>query len=251
MPKVNTPSPKPHYVRDYQNMVTSLTSQMPEDMAMAVAVGGEFRSFGKALMDLVIQCGLREGMTLVDVGCGSGRLAHALRDMPITYHGIDVVPELVEYAKRICTRDDWTFDISTDLTIPLPDDSADMVVFVSVFTHLRHEESFVYLMEAKRALKHGGTILFTFLDFAQPHHWHIFQRFVDRTKAGIPHLHVEQFVDKTAIKAWAQMLDLKIKQIFDGSERYIHLSEEITLDNGSKLSGAMTIGQSTCVMQKV
>lgn len=244
------PRLSPHYVHDYNKVVGDLIRSLPESTAMARAVGGEFHSFGVALKSLVIQCGLKDGMTLVDVGCGSGRLAVALRQMNIAYLGTDVVPELLAYAKRMCDRPDWRFELNHNLSIPMPDASAGMVVFTSVLTHLRHEESFIYLTEAKRVLKPTGVIVFTFLDFSQPHHWIIFQQYVERMKAGRS-LHVDQFIDKPAIEAWAKMLDLRIKQIFDGSENYIRLSEEVTLDNGTKLSGNMTIGQSTCVLEKL
>jgi 2-polyprenyl-3-methyl-5-hydroxy-6-metoxy-1,4-benzoquinol methylase len=52
----------------------------------------------------MVQCGLRDSMSFVDVGCGSGRLAYALRDMKISYLGTDVVPELVAYAVRLCDQ---------------------------------------------------------------------------------------------------------------------------------------------------
>lgn len=243
--------PLPHYVRDYRRHVQNLLQTAPEDAAMALAVGGEFQSFGIALKDFVVQCGLKESMTLIDVGCGSGRLAYALRNMKIDYTGTDVVPELVEYAKKLCRRPDWRFEISTDLTIPAADNSADMVVFVSVFTHLRHEEAFLYLMEAKRVLKPKGIIVFTFFDFGEEHHWIIFQSFANRIKSGIMPPHVDQFIDKSAISIWAQKIGLDILNIFDGHYNYIRLSQEVTRDDGSKLSGDMTIGQSACVLQKL
>lgn len=240
----------PHYVRDYRRHVKSLLATKGESSAMELAVGGEFHSFGIALKDFVVQCGLKDSMTLIDVGCGSGRMAYALRRMNINYAGFDVVPELIDYAEKICERPDWKFRIVKDLKIPLDDASTDMVVFVSVFTHLRHEETYIYLAEAKRILKPNGTIVFTFLDFSQPHHWIIFQSYVDAVQSGHIPMPVDQFIDESTIATWAEHLELEVVKIFDGSQRYIRLSEEITLDNGSKFSGDFGIGQSACLLRK-
>lgn len=217
---------------------------------MALAVGGEFQAFGVALRDLLVQCGLRGGMTLADVGCGSGRLAHTLRDMDIRYLGTDVVDELLDYARKICHRPDWRFERTTGLAIPLPDSSADMVTFISVLTHLRHEESFIYLMEARRALKPGGTIVLTFLDFAERAHWTIFERYVETIRAGQRPMHVDQFMDRRMLEVWSEQLGLQLLHMFSGSEEYIALSQEIVRDDGRRVSGRMSLGQSVCVLQK-
>jgi len=243
-------APLPHYVQDYQNHVSRLLESRSEPEAMSLAIGGEFASFGLALKDFIIQCGLKETMTLIDVGCGSGRLAYALRAMNIGYLGTDVVPKLVDYARKICERSDWRFETVTTLQIPATDTSADLVSFMSVFTHLRHEESFVYLMEAKRILRPGGLIVFTFLDFGQAHQWVIFQYNVDQARSGATRAHLDQFIDKGAIKVWADHLGLEVVNIFDGSENYIRLSQEIVCDDGSRMSGNMTIGQSACILRK-
>lgn len=242
---------QPHYARDYRRRIRLLLATKSKAEAMHLAVGGEFHAFGAALKDLLAQAGLSDGMTVADVGCGSGRLAFALRHMNIGYVGSDVVPELVRYARQICARPDWRFETVDELRIPAADRSTDMVVFMSVFTHLRHEEAFIYLMEAARVLKPSGRVVFTFFDFSQPNHWVVFERYVETIRAGGPAMHVEQFVDKGTISVWAQKLGFKIVRLYDGAQNYIDLSSEIVRDDGSKMSGPMTIGQSACVLEKL
>lgn len=242
--------PKAHYVRNYRAHVRALLAAKPEAEAMALAVGGEFDAFGRALRDLLVQCGLRDGMMLVDVGCGSGRLAYALRDMNIGYMGTDVVDELVAYAGRICGRPDWRFLRTDGLTVPLSDEAADMVAFISVFTHLRHEEAFIYLLEAGRVLKPGGLVLFTFLDFTEPAHWAIFERYMETVRAGQRPMHVDQFMDQPMLEVWARQLGLEVHGMFRGSEDYIALSREIVRDDGTRVAGRMSLGQSVCVLRK-
>jgi ubiquinone/menaquinone biosynthesis C-methylase UbiE len=106
---------------------------------------------------LLRSLGLRSGHLVIDVGCGSGRLARQLAsDASIRYVGTDVVPRLLEAAKTAAGRNDWEFRLVEGIRIPCPDNVADFVTFFSVLTHITHEESFQYLQEAARCLKPGG-----------------------------------------------------------------------------------------------
>jgi predicted TPR repeat methyltransferase len=89
-----------HFVEDYERLVQSLIDTYPLDEAMARAVGGAYEAVGQIERDVLRFAGLRDGMSLVDLGCGSGRLAHALgRSMRICYLGIDIVQALLDYAR--------------------------------------------------------------------------------------------------------------------------------------------------------
>ena len=54
------------------------------------------------------------------------------------------------------------------LYIPAPDACADMVCAFSVFTHLLHTETYLYLEDIRRVLRPGGRLVFSFLEFANP-----------------------------------------------------------------------------------
>ena len=59
-----------------------------------LAIGGQFEACGIIEREILIQYGLRPDDYVVDVGCGSGRLAKPLADyLRGPYLGIDVVPE--------------------------------------------------------------------------------------------------------------------------------------------------------------
>jgi ubiquinone/menaquinone biosynthesis C-methylase UbiE len=155
----------PHYVRDYRQLVNDLVRAHDLDTAMSLAVGGDYDAVGASELALLKDCGLQDNSHVIDVGCGSGRLASALRHMPtISYLGTDVVPELLAYAEARCNRPDWCFASVEGLVIPAADQTADFVTFFSVFTHLTARESAQYLAEAKRVLKPGGTIIASFID---------------------------------------------------------------------------------------
>jgi SAM-dependent methyltransferase len=146
--------------------------------------------------------------------------------------GIDLVPDLVEYALKVTMRPDWRFEVIDHIEIPEADGQADMVCFFSVLTHLLHEQSYWYLEEAKRVLKPGGRIVFSFLEFIESSHWQVFMNTVnDERGGGIHPLNV--FLDRQAIGTWARHLGLKVEHL-RGALDSIPLEEPL--------------GQSICVL---
>src|SRR4051812_14631544 len=135
-----------------------------KDKALRFAIGGEFEAFGFVETELLRHLGLSKHDYVIDVGCGAGRLASPLSGfLEGRYLGTDIVPELVSYARKLVDRPDWRFQLVKGIDIPENDAQADVVCFFSVFTHLSHEDSYRYLCEAKRVLKPGGKIVFSFL----------------------------------------------------------------------------------------
>lgn len=217
------------------------------DEAVRRAVGGEFDTIGPLLRETLIYNGLKKDHYVIDVGCGSGRLAKPLAEyLEGKYLGIDVVPDLLNYARRIARRPDWRFELATGLTIPEKDQQANMVCFFSVFTHLLHEESFVYLREAKRVLKPGGKVVLSFLDFKIDTHWDIFQNDVKDIGNGAKPLNV--FMSADMLRTWASHLDLEVEVIKDGNTPYIPLSAPVTFEDGTTAKDWASLWQSICVL---
>ncbi|MBD9436739.1 class I SAM-dependent methyltransferase [Pseudoxanthomonas sp. PXM03] len=237
----------PHFLSSYLKHSKDLLDTHDESHAMSLAVGGDYEAVGTLEYLLLRHLGLQPDHKLVDVGCGSGRLAFQLREFLLgEYVGIDVVPDLFRYAERKCNRQDWHFYAAPGTTIPEPDCSADFVTFFSVFTHLQFEESYRYLQEAKRVLKPGGKIVFSFLEFRMPSHWNIFE-----ASLGDPRTDkvLNQFIDRDAINAWAAHIPLRIDQILDGDSAYIPLAEPVVWDDGRTMERMGSLGQSVCCME--
>ena len=238
---------KTDFVKTHRRQFRIYRNVYSFDEAARQAVGGEFDAIGLLYRELLVHHGLRKDHYLIDVGCGSGRVAKPLAEyLTGKYLGIDVVPELLEYARSIVARPDWRFEIASGLTIPEKDQQADMVCFFSVFTHLLHEESFVYLREAKRVLKPGGKIVLSFLDFRVAGHWSIFESNLEDVGIGAKPMNVFMAVDM--VRSWASHLDLEVEAIKDGDDPYLPLSKPITLESGAVLKDCASVGQSISVL---
>ena len=205
-----------HFVEDYERLVADLVARYPIDEAMSRAVGGDFESVGLIERAVVVHAGLRDGQRLIDLGCGSGRLAWALgRSMRIDYLGIDIVQALLDYAAGK-SPPGYRFVLNRTLRIPAPDQSADMISAFSVFTHLLHAETYLYLEDILRVLRPGGRLVFSFLEFADRRHWAVFSGTVDTQRhTAVPHLN--QFIERNAIDLWAHKLGF-VREAFIGGD---------------------------------
>jgi SAM-dependent methyltransferase len=234
--------------KSYLDHVGDLESRLSADEAMRQAIGGDFVAVGKLEYHLLRSLGLAGGHLVVDVGCGSGRLACQLAPFPdIRYVGCDVVSRLVGYARDLCGRTDWEFTTTDGRVIPALDGTADFVAFFSVFTHLLHEDTFRYFREAARVLRPGGCMVFSFIEFRVPANWAIFISSIDNAKPG---QHLNQFVDRDGIHAWAQHSGFEVESIRGGDTHHIPIPEEIVFENGNRQGTLGTFGQSVAVLRK-
>jgi SAM-dependent methyltransferase len=233
---------------EYNRLVERLLGSMSHDEVMALGIGGNYIPFGILQRNILMQNGLEPYGYLVDIGCGSGRTAFALRSFSgLKYLGTDVVRSFLSHAERVCERRDWKFVQATGLTIPEQSDVVDMVCAFSLFTHLLHEETFVYLADVFRVLRPGGYLIFSFLDFAVHAHWAVFETNIQNIgKPG----HLNQFIDAGAIRVWANHLGFEVTALRGGDEDYVELDEPLTLDDGRILTGRASLGQSLAILRK-
>ncbi|HEY8504805.1 MAG TPA: class I SAM-dependent methyltransferase [Gemmataceae bacterium] len=137
----------------------------------------DFRATGATILgELVALAGLRPGESVLEVGCGCGRIA-----VPLTgylgargrYEGFDICEPLVRWCRRHVTPRFPNFafrhaDIynghynprsrtrACEYRFPYPDGEFDLVFLTSVFTHLLPADLEHYLAEIARVLRPGG-----------------------------------------------------------------------------------------------
>lgn len=205
-----------HFIEDYEKHIKSLKKSYPIDEAMSLAVGGDYERIGQILVDILSYAGLRDGMSVIDFGCGSGRAAKAISSRyQIELTGFDVVQDLLDYAALVCPKN-YRFFLNRSLKIPAETNSTDMVFAFSVFTHLLHEETYLYLEEISRILKTDGTLVFSFLEFKMPTHWAVFDNTVKLQKeSNKPHLNM--FIERNQIQAFADHMNFDIQEFVDGT----------------------------------
>ncbi|MHB8858183.1 MAG: class I SAM-dependent methyltransferase [Thermoleophilia bacterium] len=131
-------------------------------------------------------CPIEPGADVLEIGCGVGRDAIQLTEFLSeagSYTGIDIIPPSIEWCQNNITPKfpNFTFhylDIqsqihnsggslkTTDIRLPVDDDSIDRVILHSVFTHMFEEDIVHYLHEFCRVLRDGGMVMasFFFLD---------------------------------------------------------------------------------------
>lgn len=204
-----------HFVDDYEAHVRFLMATLPLDDAMSEAVGGNYVETGAIQRSVLIHAGLSDGMTLVDYGCGSGRLASALsQQLKVDYLGIDVIEALLAYA-RSKSAANYVFVKHRGLTLPADDASADMVCAFSVFTHLMQSETYLYLQDMHRVLKPGGRLVFSFLEFDMASHWTVFDATLVQLRANSAS-HLNLFLDRGTLQHWARRLGYRVVEFVDG-----------------------------------
>lgn len=155
----------------------------PRRLSRLTGARGEFGEVGEELARLVIEHGeLARDDRVLDVGCGSGRLA-----IPLTRHlaqggsydGIDVMAAAIRWCRRnISPRfDHFQFHhidlhntaysprgkaAARDFVFPFADASFDVAVLTSVFTHMTGPEVDHYIEELARVMRPGGRLLATY-----------------------------------------------------------------------------------------
>jgi ubiquinone/menaquinone biosynthesis C-methylase UbiE len=224
------------YAAQYQQFVRDLVADRPQDEAMTLAAGGwDFYRFGVVMRELLIRAGLQKHHYLIDVGCGPARLAYALRGyLEGAYLGTDVVPDVLAHAAAICAKPVWRFELVDGIAIPEQDERADMVCFFSVLTHVFHQDAFRYLLEARRVLKPGGVVVFSFLEFSLGCAYEVFDAMVAESAERRPGIH-SQFMSRDMIESWIPRLGFQNCGIEHGDKPLV-------------TEGAL--GQSICVLRK-
>ena len=143
------------YARAYDLMLTAMTF-------------GLEKSFRKTFLDLV---SLKTGESVLDVGCGTGTLAIAAKnlvDETGSVSGIDAAPEMVERARKKAERDGAKIDFQTAVAekLPYPDGHFDVVLNTLIMHHLPADIRGSALEEMRRVLKPSGRMLS--VDFQLP-----------------------------------------------------------------------------------
>lgn len=184
----------------------------------------EFESQGDGHVAVLRHHGLADGMAIYDLGCGCGRTAQALQRLGWkgSYTGADVVPELLQELSSQCP--DYETKLNFSPAIVAPEGSLDILFHWSVFTHLYPGESYLYMVEAFRALKPGGKMIFSFLELEEEAHDRVWEDNLNHIRKGNRAEHLDSFLHRDWICRFARNAGFVALNFTDGSDDLHHPS---------------------------
>jgi SAM-dependent methyltransferase len=224
-----------------RDIFDAMQSEQINGVALSDVIGGgdpaEIAREITAVLERYID--LASKQCVLDVGCGCGRIAAALtQHLSATsdYVGVDILPVLVEFARRFITarfpnfrfllldEGNHTYDAwrpkgsivdLTRLSDAKPEGSVDLAISVSLFTHLDYDAAREILDAITLMLGPGGQAFITFFVVDDPAREGIVRgstsfRFAHRTPSG--ELFAEKIEDPTyAVGYNTEKLDLLIR----------------------------------------
>lgn len=104
--------------------------------------------------------------TVLDVGCGTGRLVKFLNENGFEAYGCDKADQAVEQARRLNKKRAVIKASATSL--PFENHSFDLVISISLIEHLNLNEAEKFLIEADRILKPNGFVFLITPNFSSP-----------------------------------------------------------------------------------
>lgn len=128
--------------------------------AEEVARGRAFQELRDAILR---EADPESGQQVVDIGAGTGLLSLPLADRVERVWAIDISPAMCEYlaAKAASAElENLRTAVASAVSLPLVDDSADLVVSNYCFHHLSDEDKVGALEEVRRVLAPGGRLVF-------------------------------------------------------------------------------------------
>ncbi|ACL61609.1 class I SAM-dependent methyltransferase [Methylobacterium nodulans] len=153
------------------------TGVMPPRLHNCSGAVIDFEGSGKAAIKALEEvAGLTPSSKVLDIGCGYGRLAAAMAgylDAHGSYDGLDIIPDAIRWCEANIknSHSNLHFQLADvynkeynpkgrlradQYQLPYEDNSFDVIVLVSVFTHMVPSEFNRYVSEIARVLKPTG-----------------------------------------------------------------------------------------------
>jgi SAM-dependent methyltransferase len=112
----------------------------------------------KSAAEALLQAVALKGRRVIEIGCGDGQMVRFMTAQGASVIGIDPGPRQLEKARAAAAAGGERYIAGVGERLPLPDASADLVVFVNSLHHVPVAEQASALQEAARVLVDGGAL---------------------------------------------------------------------------------------------
>lgn len=124
------------------------------------------------------------GDKILDLGCGNGRLIELLGDLNIDYTGVDSSENLIDLAKKIYPKKN--FSVADALNLTFTNNSFDKVFSIAVLHHIPSKQlRLKFFSECKRVLKPGGLLILSVWNLKQKRFRNYSRKFFLRKICGL------------------------------------------------------------------
>lgn len=234
-------------VRGLNNFYERIYEQRASMLPPEESIGhGDFDLIGRVELGLLLLEGVKVSDTVIDLGCGTGRLAvHLIPYLRSgSYLGIDISKTMLRQAARRTAgiangcAVEWRHQRAA--RFEQPEASADVICAFSVFTHMEAEDTYRYFREALRVVRPGGKLIFSCLPLSLESARKIFieQAALDLTErwAGVRSV----VTTEESMETLASMTGWKVVRWYRGDQPQVPVG----------LASPQALGQSTCVLQR-
>jgi ubiquinone/menaquinone biosynthesis C-methylase UbiE len=138
---------------------------------------GEFQRAALYTVEILEKSvGVKPTDTILEIGCGVGRVGKALSPLCHKWIGTDISGQMISYAgERLAGLDNIELvELGATGLREIPSESVDVVYCTVVFMHLLEWDRYKYVEESFRVLKPGGRCFFDNVDIISDHGWEIF-----------------------------------------------------------------------------
>ena len=121
--------------------------------------------------------GILTNDTILEIGCGVGRVGQVLSPLCKLWIGCDVSSNMLNHARKRLDQFNniKLIELSGYDLKPVPDASVDLVYCTVVFMHLDEWDRYNYVLEGHRVLRPGGRIFIDNFSLCSDEGWKVFE----------------------------------------------------------------------------
>ncbi len=119
--------------------------------------------------------------TVLELGCGAGRIGRELLDHCGSWIGVDISPNMIQVAgQRLEGRNNVRLEVLDRTSLEcIESSSVDKAYTIAVFCHMDKEDLFLYMRELERVLRPGALAYLETWNLADPVGWQRWMMEVD------------------------------------------------------------------------